>query len=133
MQGVELKKWDQVGAAVEDIIKAVTKLDDAGFHGPYVLGLCASLYNLLFRRYPQGNLTEIEHVRQIAADGVVKAPAIETGGVLVASGTQFASIVLGQDMMAGFVGPVARDYEFSVSETVALRLVEPGVVCVLKA
>jgi len=35
--------------------------------------------------------------------------------------------------MAGFVGPVARDYEFSVSETVALRLVEPGVVCVLKA
>jgi uncharacterized linocin/CFP29 family protein len=131
-QNVKLKPWEEVGAAVEDVIQAVAALDKAGFHGPYTLALATSLYNRLFRRYPQGNMTEIEHIRTLVTDGVVKAPAIGSGGVLLASGRQFATIVLGQDLMTSFVGPSGRDYEFTVSESLALRLVEPRSVCVLK-
>ncbi|MDP2898692.1 MAG: family 1 encapsulin nanocompartment shell protein [bacterium] len=131
-QSLKLKPWDEVGAAANDLIQAVTVLDKAGFHGPYALALTPSLYNLLFRRYPQGDATEMEHVRTIVSDGVAKAPAINAGGVLVASGRQFASIVLGQDLMTAFVGPSGRDYELVVSESLALRLAEPAAVCVLK-
>jgi uncharacterized linocin/CFP29 family protein len=131
-QSLKLKPWDEVGVAAGDIIQAATLLDSAGFHGPYALGLAPSLYNLLFRRYPQGDKTEIEHLRVLVTDGIVKASALSSGGVLLASGTQFASIVLGQDLLTAFVGPSGRDYEFVVSESLALRLLEPAAVCMLK-
>lgn len=131
-QTVKLESWDDVGAAAENIIRAVTALDAGGFHGPYALALAPKLYNLLFRRYPQGNSTELEHVRQIVADGVVKAPAIAAGGVLLCTSGPFASIVLGQDLMTGFVGPANNNYEFLISETLALWLRQPASVCVLK-
>lgn len=110
----------------------MTILDGAGFHGPYTLALAPSVYNLLFRRYPQSNATQIEHLRLLVTDGIVKAPAVSSGGVLLASGRQSASIILGQDLMASFVGPSGRDYEFMVSESLVLRLMEPAAVCVLK-
>lgn len=127
-----LETWDEVGDAVENLIAAVTKLDGAGFHGPYALALSAPRYNTLFRRYPQGQMTELAHVRQIVTDGVVKAAPLDEGGILVASGRQFASVVLGQDLAVGFVGPDGTDYEFTISETLALRLPIPEAVCVLK-
>ncbi len=131
-QSMKLESWQEIGGAVDDLIQAVNALDGAGFHGPYAVALAPSRYNLLFRRYPQGNATELEHLRAVVTDGIVKAPAIASGGVLLASGRRFASIVLGQDLMTSFVGPSGRDYEFAVSESLALRLVEPAAVCVLK-
>lgn len=133
VQSSDLRSWNSVGTAAENVISAATKLDAAGFHGPYALALAPALYNQLFRLNPDGHLTELDHLRQIATDGVVKAPGIAAGGVLLATGRQFAGIVLGQDIMVGFVGPVGRDYEFTVSESLALRILEAGAVCVLKA
>ena len=69
-----LTKWDKVGAAADQIIDAVTKLDAAGFHGPYSLALAPAQFNLLLRRYPQGDGTELDHISSIVGDGVVKAP-----------------------------------------------------------
>jgi uncharacterized linocin/CFP29 family protein len=58
----------------------VTGLDDAGFHGPYCLALAPALFNLLYRRYPQGDGTELDQVKTIVTDGVFKAPALKNGG-----------------------------------------------------
>jgi len=132
-QNVKLGSWAKVGQAAEDVIKAVSTLDAAGFHGPYCLALAPSRYNLLYRRYPQGNTTEFAHVQPIVADGILKAPALKEGGVLLASGVQFASIVIGQDMAIGFVGPSEGDLEFSISESLALHVKQPAAVCVLEA
>jgi uncharacterized linocin/CFP29 family protein len=130
--GLKLSPWDEVGAAAEDIIKAVTTLDEAGFHGPYSLALAPSRYNLLFRRYPRGNFSEMEHVKAMVSEGVFKAPILESGGVLLASGRQFASIVLGQDMTIGFIGPTGEEIEFSISESLAPLIRQPQAICVLK-
>lgn len=129
---LNLSAWDEVGMAGEDIIKAMTTLDSAGFHGPYVLALAPSRYNLLFRRYPRGNFSEMEHVKTMVTEGVFRAPILESGGVLLASGRQFASIVLGQDMTIGFVGPTGEEIEFSISESLALLIRQPQAICVLK-
>lgn len=129
---VKLKLWKEVGSAVDDVIIAVTELDGAGFHGPYALALSPTSYNLLFRRYAQGNQTELEHLRQIVTDGIVKAPGLDSGGVLVDTSCSFANIVLGQDLVTSFVGPGAGEYQFSVLETVALWVRVPQAVCVLK-
>jgi uncharacterized linocin/CFP29 family protein len=129
---VKLGKWEEVGAAASDIIRAVSTLDEAGFHGPYVLGLAPALHNLLHRIYPQGNQSEMRHVESIVGGKVVKAPGIKQGGVLLASGKQFASIVIGQDMTTGFIGPAGSGYEFKISESLAPRVRVPSSVCVLK-
>ena len=86
---VSLSSWNTVGKASDDLIKAVTHLDEEGFHGPYSLALAPARYNLLLRRYPQGG-TELEHLQAIVGDGVIKAPVLEDGGVIIASGKQYA-------------------------------------------
>ena len=131
IQSLQLQAWSKIGSAADDLIRGVTMLDDAGFRGPYVLGLSPKFYNLLYRRYPQGNMTEMDQLGSIVS-GIVKTSGMDVAGVLLASGRQFASIVLGQDLMTGFLGPSEAGYELVVSESLALRLVEPRAVCVLK-
>lgn len=126
-----MASWDTIGKAAEDVINAITLLDKAGFHGPYTMALSPDRYNLLFRRYPQGG-TELEHVQSIVTDGVVKAPVLENGGVLIASGRQYAAIALGQDMAVGFIGPAGENLEFSISESLALLIREPRAIVTLK-
>jgi uncharacterized linocin/CFP29 family protein len=124
-----LSSWEQIGTAANDLIEAVTALDDAGFHGPYVLGLSPGRYNLLLRRYEMGG-TELEHLSQIARS-IVKLPALKEGGVLVAEGRQYASIVIGRDLSLGFVGPTRDALEFTISESLALFVREPRAIQIL--
>jgi uncharacterized linocin/CFP29 family protein len=72
-------------------------------------------------------------VRTVVNDGVYKAPILDKGGVLVASGSQYASVILGQDMSVGFLGPIRGDsLEFSITESLAPWIKVPQAVCVLK-
>ena len=127
-----LTKWDKVGTAADQIIEAVTKLDDAGFHGGYCMALAPSLYNLLLRRYPQGDGTELDHIRTIVPEGVFKAPVLKKGGVILASGHQFCSLCIGQDMAVGYNGPAGDNLEFYIVESLALLISVPEAICVLK-
>ena len=131
-QQLKLSAWDDVGAAAEDLIKTVTMMDKAGFYGPYALALAPARYNLLLRRYQNGHHSELEHIKTIVTEGVVKAPAIESGGLLLATGKQYASIILGQDMSIGFIGPVAEKLEFSITESITPYVREAKALCVLK-
>ncbi|MDD1719164.1 MAG: bacteriocin family protein [Methanoregulaceae archaeon] len=126
-----LSSWNSIGKAADDIIQAVTRLDEAGIHGPYALALSPARYNLLLRRYPQGG-TELEHLHYMATSGIVKSPVLEGGGVLIASGKQYASIAIGQDMAVGFTGPAGENLEFTVSESLAPLIREPAAICVLE-
>ena len=62
---------------------------------------------------------------------VVKLPALEDGGVLIAEGRQYAAIVMGEDLSLGFVGPTVDALEFSISESLALLVREPRAIRVL--
>lgn len=130
---VKLGNLDEIGTAANDIIAALTTLDRAGFHGPYLLALAPELYNLLYRLLPQNFQTEMQYIESIVGSKVVKAAGIKKGGVLLAEGRQYASMVIGQDMSAGFVGPSGPDYEFKIIESIAPRIRVPASICALKA
>lgn len=68
----------------------------------------------------------------MVTDGVHKAPGIEEGGLLVATGRQYASIVMGQDMTVGFVGPEGDRVAFTISESLVPRVRRPKAICVLE-
>jgi len=127
-----LSKWDKIGTAADQIIDAVTRLDEAGVHGPCCMALAPSLYNLLLRRYPQGDGTELDHIRSIIAGDVIKAASIKKGGILLASGRQYCSLVVGQDMSIGYNGPSGDHLEFCISESLALRIRYPAAICMLR-
>jgi uncharacterized linocin/CFP29 family protein len=129
---MNLLAWDEVGAAAKGVIEAITRLDDAGFHGPYSLALAPERYNLLFRLYPQGKQSELEHIKTMVTDGVFKTPILSSGGVLLASTAQCASIVMGQDLSIGYVGPAGAKQEFTISESLTVRIRQPQAICVLK-
>ncbi|MEJ2732261.1 MAG: family 1 encapsulin nanocompartment shell protein [Anaerolineae bacterium] len=131
-KSMNLLSWDEVGAAAKGIIEAITRLDDAGFHGPYSLALAPERYNLLFRLYPQGKQSELEHIKTMVTDGVFKTPILKSGGMLLATTAQCASIVLGQDMSIGYVGPAGAKQEFTISESLTVRIHQPMAICVLE-
>jgi len=132
VQKNKLSDWKEVGRAVDNILEAVNKIEAAGFRGPYALALPPARFNMLLRRYPDGNQTELEHLRQAVTEGIVKSSALASEAVVITAVKEFADIVVGQDLTASLVGMRGRDYEFVVFETVALRLSEPASVCVLQ-
>ncbi len=129
---VKLGNWGDVGKAVDDLIAAVNSLDSAGFPGPYAAALAPALYNALFLRYPQSDLLQLEQARQIITGGIVKAVSLKSGGVVLALGRYFSTIIMGQDMTAAFAGPSDAQYEFIVVESLAPRIIIPETICVLE-
>jgi uncharacterized linocin/CFP29 family protein len=127
-----LSSWEEVGTAADELIQAITHLDDSGFHGPYSLALAPARYNLLFRLYPRGKQSELEHIQTMVREGVFKAPILKSGGVLLAANVRCASIVLGQDMSIGYIGPAEHRQEFSISESLTVHIREPRAICVLE-
>ncbi|HEY1389804.1 MAG TPA: family 1 encapsulin nanocompartment shell protein [Ktedonobacterales bacterium] len=119
--------WGNIDQALEDVLAAVNALDARNFRGPYALALAPALYNGLFRRYAGTDMLQLEHLRRLCQRGVYKA-AIE-GGVLV--DPRVGKLIIGQDLMAGYIGQDGVHYQLYVTESVVLRLDEPRAVCTI--
>lgn len=119
--------WADIDRALEDVLTAVNMLDAQGARGPYALALAPPLYNGLFRRYSGTNMLQLEHLWRLCQRGVYKAP-IE-GGVLV--DPRVGKLVIGQDLMAGYIGHDGVHYQLYVSESMVFKLEEPKAVCTI--
>ncbi len=126
-QQLEGGDWAAVEQALGDVLAAVTQLDDAGYRGPYALALAPPLYNGLFRLYPGTDVSQIQHLRHLCTRGIYKAP-IE-GGVLV--DPRVGSLVLGQDLQAGYIGQDGVHYQLYLTESIVLRIDEPRAICTI--
>jgi len=120
--------WTDLDQVINDVLAAVTKLDDAGFRGPYALILSPALYNGLFRRYPGTELLQLEHLRRFCTEGIHKA-SIEGGAVI---DPRAGVLVVGQDVLAGYAGQDGINYDLYLSESIVLRLDEPEAVCTIE-
>jgi uncharacterized linocin/CFP29 family protein len=119
--------WGNIDQALEDVLAAVNALDAHGFRGPYALALSPPRYNGLFRRYAGTDMLQVEHLRRLCQRGVYKAP-IE-GGVLV--DPRVGKLIIGQDLMAGYIGQDGVHYQLYLSESMVLRLDEPRAICTI--
>lgn len=126
---VELKggDWGDNDAPLEDSIAAVTALDKNGFRGPYALVVAPELYNGLFRHYEGSELTQVRHLSRLFERGIFKAP-IEGA---VAVDPRVGDIIVGQDLRAGFTAADGVHYQMYLSESMVLKLDEPGAVCTI--
>jgi uncharacterized linocin/CFP29 family protein len=119
--------WGSINQVLEDVLTAVNTLDTRNFRGPYALVLAPTLFNGLFRLYAGTNMLQLEHLRRLCQRGVYKA-AIE-GGVLV--DPRVGKLIIGQDLMSGYIGQDGVHYQLYVTESVVLRLDEPRAICTI--
>jgi uncharacterized linocin/CFP29 family protein len=128
-QQIQGGDWSVVERALNDVLAAVTQLDEAGYRGPYGLALAPPLYNGLFRLYPGSDISQIQHLRHLCTRGIYKAPV--EGGVLV--DPRVGALVLGQDLRAGYIGQDGVHYELYLTESIVLRIDEPRAICTIAA
>jgi uncharacterized linocin/CFP29 family protein len=121
--------WSAVDQALQDVLAAATKLNEAGYLGPYALALAPALYNGLFRLYPGTDVMQLEHLKRLCTRGIYKAP-IE-GGVLI--DPRVGVIIVGQDLQAGYIGQDGVHYQLYLTESVVLRIDDPRAVCTISA
>lgn len=121
--------WADINRALEDVLAAVTRLDDAGYRGPYALALSPSLYNGLFRLYPGTDILQLEHLRRLCTKGIYKAP-IE-GGALV--DPRVGVLIIGQDLRAGYEAQDGVHYQLYLTESAVLRIDDPRAICTITA
>ena len=121
--------WGDVDQALNDVLAAVTRLDEAGFRGPYALVLEPALYNGLFRRYPGTDMLQLEHLKRLCTKGIYKAP-IEGGAVV---DPRVGKIILGQDLAPGYAAQDGIHYQLYLTESVVFRLDDPQAVCTIAA
>lgn len=119
--------WTNLDTALNDVLGAVTALDNAGFHGPYALVLPPLHHNNLFRHYENTDMLQVEHLKSLCTNGVYKA-AVDRP-VLVDE--HVGVLVMGQDLRVGYAGSDGIHYHLFACESLVLRLDEPGAVCVL--
>jgi uncharacterized linocin/CFP29 family protein len=119
--------WSDIDVVLDDVLSAVTTLDDGGFRGPYALVLSPALYNGLFRRYPGTELLQIEHLKRVCAKGIYKA---DIDGCAVID-PRAGGILVGQDLRAGYIGQDGIHYQLFLSESLVFRLDDPKAICTL--
>lgn len=124
---VKCADWSKIEQALDDVLSAVTHLDDKGFHGPYALAISPAWYNLLFRRYEGTDMLQLEHLKRLCELGVFKAE-IE-GAVLVDA--RVGRIIVGQDLMTGYSTNDGIHHQMFASESLVLQVEEPGAICTL--
>lgn len=123
---VKFGDWSNMETALNNVLSAITSLDDSGFHGPYALALPPEQYNNLFRHYEHTDLLQVEHLKSLCTHGVYKA-CIDRPVVI---DDHAGSLILGQDLRVGYSGSDGIHYHLFVCESIALRLDEPSAVCV---
>ncbi len=121
--------WADIDRALADALAAATRLDQAGFRGPYALALSPPLYNGLFRLYPGTDVLQLEHLRRLATLGIHKA-AID-GAVLVDA--RAGVLIVGQDLMTGYINQDGVHHHLFVTESLVLRVDEPTAICTIAA
>jgi uncharacterized linocin/CFP29 family protein len=124
---VKCADWSKVEQALTDVLSAVDQLDEKGFHGPYALALSPNWYNLLFRRYEGTDMLQLEHLKRLCELGVFKAE-IE-GAVLVDA--RAGRLIVGQDLMTGYSNNDGIHHQMFISESLVLRVEDPGAICTL--
>jgi len=128
-----LGDWAEEGQALADVSTATAKLVEAGFYPPYFVAMHPLLYTKLQRVYGRRGILEIELLEKQAKGGVFSSPSIPEDKVLViAAQPQYVDLAVGLDIATGFVETVSLEHHFSIMETLALRVKQPGAVCVLE-
>lgn len=120
---LEKSDWSQGENAFTDVAKGVSLLTEKGFVGKIALAVSPDLYLALHRLQANTGLLEIDRIKQLLNGNVYQTPVLGNNkAVLVAAEPQNLDLVIGQDLIAAYLGPEKLNHALRVLETIALRI-----------
>jgi uncharacterized linocin/CFP29 family protein len=126
-----LTDWSDPRRVADDLLAALARLDTAGRHGPYAVALAPVRYWQLFRPYPGTSLTPHAQLAPLFEGGLVKAPALAEGVVVMQRSASGPRVLVGQELAAAYDGRDGVFHDISLVESVTLLEGVPGSVAVL--
>ena len=124
--------WSDPARAADDLLAAAARLDVSGRHGPYAAAIAPARWYQLLRPYAGSSLTPLAQVAPAFEGGIVKAPVLADGAILVVRAPSGPRAVIGQDLTAAYDGREGIFHRISLVESVTLLPGVPGSVVVLR-
>jgi uncharacterized linocin/CFP29 family protein len=124
--------WSDPARAADDLLAALAALDAAGRHGPYAVAVSPGRYYQLLRPHPGTSLTPLQQLQPAFASGIVKAPTLADGAVVVLRSPSGPRAIVGQELSAGYDGREGIFHQLSLVESITLLPGEAGSVAVLR-
>lgn len=124
--------WADPGRAADALLDALARLDEAGRHGPYAAAVSPARYYQLLRPFPGTSLTPYQQLLPAFEGGIVKAPALRDGALVVVRSGSGPRAVVGQDLTAAYDGREGIFHLVSLAESITLLPGVPGSVAVLR-
>lgn len=127
-----LGKWEEPGASVIEVAKAVNELAKRGYRRPYVLVVSLSRYTKLLSVSEKTGITDLERVKMLV-DEVIGSHVIPDDKALVLSSTpEVLDVVYGGNAEVDYIGPEDGYQVFRVWSSMAVRLRLPDGVAVME-
>lgn len=124
--------WSDPARAADDLFSALARLDAAGRHGPFAAAVSPGRFYQLLRPHAGSPLTPYQQLLPALAGGIVKAPALVDGAIVVVRSAAGPRAVVGQDLTAAYDGREGIFHRISLVESVTLLPGVPGSVAVLR-
>ena len=132
-QVVQKSNWMEGDNPFLDVAAAVEKLNAKGIYGPYALIMSTDAYLQMQRLQPGTGVLIIDRVRELIGRKVYRTPVIEKGkAVLVSCPSYYMDLVIGQDLVTGYIGPEKLNHTFRILETVLPRIKRPAAVVTIE-
>ena len=120
---VKKSDWSKDENAFSDVVKGLQHFADKNLRGRYALAVSPDLYAQLQRLQVSTGLLESERIKTLVGGGLYMTPALGLNkAVLVCAEPQNMDLVIGQDLITGYMGSAKLNHEFRVFETALLRI-----------
>ncbi|MEM0246768.1 MAG: family 1 encapsulin nanocompartment shell protein [Desulfurococcaceae archaeon] len=127
-----LGTWDDPGASVVDIAKAVSELVVRGFRRPYMLIINQARYVKLLAVSEKTGVTDLERIKMLVDEVVVFGGVPEDKALVISATPDVLDVVYGGDAEVDYLGPEDGYHAFRLWSTMAVRVRNPDGIVVME-
>lgn len=128
-----LTAWEEPGASVLDVAKAVSELTRLGFRRPYLLVVNQLRYVKLLAVSERTGVTDLERVRMLVDDVLAVSSIPEDKALVISAAPDVLDVVYGGDAEVDYIGPEDGYHAYRLWSAIAVRVKSPRGVVVLES
>ena len=135
VEHVKISDWTKGDTAFTEVANGLAKLlSNHAYGSTYTLIVSPDLFAAMQKLEPGTGVLVAERVKNLLAGGqVIVTPVLpQKTAILLAAATQNMDLVIGQDMITGYLGSNKLNHDFRVFETVMPRVKNPKAIIVFE-
>lgn len=127
-----ITSWDAPGSAVVEVSNAVNSLYSNYIPEPYMLFVSPGRYTKLLTVVEKTGVMELTRVKSLVQDVVIVPQLRDDTALLLSVHQSIIDVAIGVDTALVYLGPENGSHNFTLWETLAVRIKDPNGVVILK-